>query len=104
MGVDLAHDTRVELTLHAGEPGPGIPATRALLERIWGSHVGDFLGMTETAGITAYQCNEMCGGLHVSEDYFLEEVLDLERALGRQDMRGAVDMGLKADAALVELS
>jgi phenylacetate-CoA ligase len=78
MGIDLARDTRVVMTLHAGEPGPCIPATRALLEGIWGAHAGDFLGMTETAGITAYECSEKTGGLHVSEDYFLEEVLNPE--------------------------
>jgi phenylacetate-CoA ligase len=78
LGIDLARDTRVELTLHAGEPGPSIPATKALLERTWGARAGDFLGMTETAGITAYECNEQSGGLHVSEDHFLEEVLDPE--------------------------
>ncbi len=76
LGIDLARDTSVVMTLHAGEPGPGIPATRALIEGIWGSHAGDFLGMTETAGITAFECSEKRSGLHVSEDYFLEEVLD----------------------------
>jgi len=76
MGIDLAAETRIELSIHAGEPGPSIPATRALLEDVWGSRAGDFLGMTETAGITAYQCDGESGGLHVSEDYFLEEVLD----------------------------
>jgi phenylacetate-CoA ligase len=76
MGIDLATETRVELSIHAGEPGPSIPATKALLEGIWGSRAGDFLGMTETAGITAYQCDGQSGGLHLSEDYFLEEVVD----------------------------
>lgn len=75
IGVDLARDTGVELTIHAGEPGPSIPATKRLLENLWGAHAGDFLGMTETAGITAYECNEK-SGLHISEDYFLEEILD----------------------------
>lgn len=75
LGIDLATETRVAMTLHAGEPGPCIPSTRALLEGIWGAHAGDFLGMTETAGITAYECSEKPGGLHISEDYFLEEVL-----------------------------
>jgi phenylacetate-CoA ligase len=78
VGVDLARDTRIVMTLHAGEPGPCIPATRTLIEGIWGSHAGDFLGMTETAGITAYECAEKRGGLHISEDYFLEEILDPE--------------------------
>jgi phenylacetate-CoA ligase len=75
MGVDLPRETRVELGIHAGEPGGSIPATKRLLEGRWGYHAGDFLGMTETAGITAYECTEK-SGLHVSEDYFLEEVLD----------------------------
>ena len=75
-GIDLARETKVVMTLHAGEPGPGIPTTRALIEGIWGAHAGDFLGMTETAGITAYECSEKRSGLHISEDYFLEEVLD----------------------------
>jgi phenylacetate-CoA ligase len=76
LGIDLKRDTRVELTLHAGEPGANIPATKALIESSWGSRAGDFMGMTETAGITGWECNEQCGGLHVSEDYFLEEILD----------------------------
>jgi phenylacetate-CoA ligase len=76
MGVDLARDTGVRITLHAGEPGASIPSTKALIEETWGSHAGDFMGMTETAGITAYECSEKSGGLHISEDYFLEEVLD----------------------------
>lgn len=75
-GLDLALDTQVALTLHAGEPGASIPATKALIQTIWGARAGDFLGMTETLGITAYECSAGSGGLHVSEDYFLEEVLD----------------------------
>lgn len=88
MGVDLARDTRVDLTLHAGEPGPSIPATKALIEETWGSHAGDFLGMTETAGITAFECSDKCGGLHVSEDYFFEEALD--PATGEPVLEGEV--------------
>ncbi len=76
MGIDLARDTRVELSLHAGEPGGSIPATKELIASAWGTRAGDFLGMTETAGITAFECSDMCGGLHISEDYFLEEILD----------------------------
>jgi phenylacetate-CoA ligase len=76
MGIDLARQTSVAMTLHAGEPGPCIPNTRTQIEAIWGAHAGDFLGMTETAGITAYECAEKRGALHVSEDYFLEEILD----------------------------
>jgi phenylacetate-CoA ligase len=76
LGIDLARDTRVELLLLAGEPGANIPATKALIQDMWGARAGDFMGMTETAGITAFECNEQSGALHVNEDYFLEELLD----------------------------
>jgi phenylacetate-CoA ligase len=76
MGIDPARDTRIELLLVAGEPGGNIPATKALLESTWGARVGDFMGMTETAGITAFECSEQSGALHINEDYFLEELLD----------------------------
>jgi phenylacetate-CoA ligase len=76
LGIDPARDTRIELVLVAGEPGGNIPATKALLQETWGARVGDFMGMTETAGITAFECNEQSGALHLNEDYFLEEVLD----------------------------
>ncbi len=76
MGIDLARDTRVELLLLAGEPGANIPATKALIQDMWGARAGDFMGMTETAGITAFECSEQSGALHVNEDYFLEELLD----------------------------
>lgn len=78
MGVDLARDTRVELLLHAGEPGASIPATKAILERKWGAHAGDFAGMTETAGISAFECAAKSGGIHIAEDHFIEEVIHPE--------------------------
>ncbi|HEY7062048.1 MAG TPA: phenylacetate--CoA ligase family protein [Chloroflexota bacterium] len=76
LGIDLARDTRVELLLLAGEPGANIPATKALIQDMWGARAGDFMGMTETAGITAFECSEQSGALHINEDYFLEEFLD----------------------------
>jgi phenylacetate-CoA ligase len=76
MGVNLATETRVELLIHAGEPGASIPATKALLERLWGAHAGDFAGMTETAGISAFECSAKSGGIHVAENHFLEEVIN----------------------------
>lgn len=76
MGVDLARDTAVELLLHAGEPGASIPATKRLIEQKWGALAGDFAGMTETAGISAFECSARSGGIHIAEDHFLEEVVD----------------------------
>ena len=78
LGIDLAKGTRVELLLHAGEPGASIPATKALIERLWGAHAGDFAGMTETAGISAFECAAKPGGMHIAEDHFIEEVIDPE--------------------------
>lgn len=77
-GIDLARDTKVEILVHAGEPGASIPSTKALLERKWGAHAGDFAGMTETAGIAAFECAAKSGGIHIAEDHFLEEVIDPE--------------------------
>lgn len=78
MGLDLAGGTRVQRLIHAGEPGASIPATQAMIEAKWGARAGDFAGMTETAGISAFTCQERCGGLHVAEDHFIEEVIDPE--------------------------
>jgi phenylacetate-CoA ligase len=75
-GIDLAGETRVELLIHAGEPGASIPATKALLEQKWGAHAGDFAGMTETAGISAFECSAKSGAIHIAEDHFIEEVVD----------------------------
>lgn len=76
LGIDLATETKVELLIHAGEPGASIPATKALLEQKWGAHAGDFAGMTETAGISAFECSAKSGGIHIAEDHFIEEVID----------------------------
>ncbi len=76
IGLDLARDTRVELLIHAGEPGASIPSTKALIEQRWGALAGDFAGMTETAGISAFECAARSGGIHVAEDHFIEEVID----------------------------
>ncbi|HYY90234.1 MAG TPA: phenylacetate--CoA ligase family protein, partial [Chloroflexota bacterium] len=40
MGLDLARGTRVELLLHAGEPGASIPATRQRIEQQSGALAG----------------------------------------------------------------
>lgn len=76
MGIDLARDARVEMLVTAGEPGANIPSTKAMIEESWGAHLGDFAGMTETGGISAFECSEKAGGIHIVEDHFLEEVID----------------------------
>jgi phenylacetate-CoA ligase len=64
----------VRVTVHAGEPGAGIPAVRARIEAGWGARAFDHAGMTEV-GAYGYECAERAG-LHVNESDFIMEVLD----------------------------
>ncbi|HXH81885.1 MAG TPA: AMP-binding protein [Candidatus Tectomicrobia bacterium] len=64
----------VRATVHAGEPGAGIPAVRARIEAGWGARAYDHAGMTEM-GAYGYEC-EAQAGLHVNEAEFIAEVLD----------------------------
>jgi phenylacetate-CoA ligase len=73
-GIDLARDLRVRTTLHAGEPGAGIPATRERIERLWGATTYDHPGASEV-GAFAFSCSER-SGVHVIESEFIAEVID----------------------------
>ncbi|MFN0166368.1 MAG: phenylacetate--CoA ligase family protein [Bryobacteraceae bacterium] len=74
-GFDLSA-SRVRRIIVAGEPGGGIPATRALIERLWpGARVADHHGMTEI-GPVSYECPARQGVLHVIEAAYFAEVID----------------------------
>jgi phenylacetate-CoA ligase len=64
----------IRTTVHAGEPGAGIPAVRQRLETLWGARVYDHAGMTEVGGY-GFACPAQ-RGLHVNELEFVCEVLD----------------------------
>ena len=64
----------VRVTVHAGEPGAGIPSVRARIEEGWGARSYDHSGMTEM-GAYGYECAAQAG-LHVNESEFIAEVLD----------------------------
>jgi phenylacetate-CoA ligase len=64
----------VRVTVHAGEPGAGIPSVRARIEAGWGVRAYDHAGMTEM-GAYGYEC-EAQAGLHVNESEFVAEVID----------------------------
>jgi phenylacetate-CoA ligase len=64
----------VRTTVHAGEPGAGIPAVRARIEEGWGARAFDHAGMTEM-GAYGYECRAQAG-LHVNESEFIAEVID----------------------------
>jgi phenylacetate-CoA ligase len=72
-GID-AEKLPVRITVHAGEPGAGIPAVRARIESGWGARAFDHAGMTEM-GAYGYEC-EAQAGLHVNESEFIAEVID----------------------------
>jgi len=72
-GVDPAA-LPVRITVHAGEPGAGIPSVRARIEAGWGARAFDHAGMTEM-GAYGYEC-EAQAGLHVNESEFVAEVID----------------------------
>ena len=64
----------VRATVHAGEPGAGIPAVRARIEECWGARAYDHAGMTEM-GAYGFECAAQAG-LHVNESEFIVEVID----------------------------
>jgi phenylacetate-CoA ligase len=72
-GMDLRR-LGVRTTVHAGEPGAGIPAVRARIEAGWGANAFDHAGMTEM-GAFGYECLAQAG-LHVNETEFIAEVID----------------------------
>ena len=74
-GIDPA-GLGVRTTIHAGEPGAGIPAVRRRLESLWGARVYDHAGMTEV-GAYGFECAAQTGP-HVNELEFVAEVLDPE--------------------------
>ncbi len=70
-------DTRkssVRVTIHGGEPGASIPATRSRIEQAWGAKTYDHAGMTEM-GAYGFACSQQ-QGLHVNEGEFVAEILD----------------------------
>lgn len=74
-GIDLA-DGPARVTIHAGEPGAGIPAVRQRIEAAWGARAVDHAGATEV-GAWGYGCGEG-DRMHVHESEFVAEVVDPE--------------------------
>ena len=72
-GIDLAASD-IRITVHAGEPGGSVPATRDLIERSFGARCFDHTGMTEL-GPTGVSC-EARDGVHLIESEFVFEVRD----------------------------
>ena len=75
LGLDL-RESGVRATIHAGEPGASIPATRAAIEEAYGATCFDHTGMTEL-GPTGFSCSQR-DGIHLIDSEFIFEVLDAE--------------------------
>src|SRR3982074_687321 len=72
-GIDLAASD-IRITVHAGEPGASVAATRDLIERSFGARCFDHSGMTEL-GPTGVSCDAR-DGVHLIESEFVFEVRD----------------------------
>lgn len=78
LGIDLPKQAKVRRVIVSGEPAGSIPATKKLIEEMWGAKCGDTAGMTEIGTIMIFECEKQPGGTHIIEDHFIEEVLDPE--------------------------
>lgn len=74
-GINLA-ESNVRITIHAGEPGASLPATKELIERSWGAQCCDHAGATEV-GAWGFE-NATHGDFHVNEGEFIAEVIDAD--------------------------
>jgi phenylacetate-CoA ligase len=73
IGVNLSAAS-IRTTIHAGEPGASIPATRAAIEAAYSALSFDHTGMTEL-GPTGYSCSQR-DGVHLIESEFIFEVAE----------------------------
>ncbi len=75
-GVDIAN-SNVRVTIHAGEPGASLPATKRRIESAWGSRCYDHTGATEV-GAWGFECQAQ-SGVHLNEGEFIFDVIDPDR-------------------------
>ena len=75
-GINLSEESSVRVTIHAGEPGASVPATKQRIETRWGARAYDHTGATEV-GAWGFMCEQQAG-IHLNEDEFICEVLDPE--------------------------
>ncbi len=73
-GIDL-RALGVRATVHGGEPGASIPATKRRIEDLWGARCFDTCGLTE-GGHLGFECLEAPGDVHLHEDDYVVEVID----------------------------
>lgn len=85
--IDIAREENFDLstikmraTVHAGEPGALVPATKARLENSWGAKAYDHAGASEV-GAHSFECQTQPGSTHAIESEFIVEAIDPETGL-----------------------
>jgi phenylacetate-CoA ligase len=68
-------DIPLRLTIHAGEPGANVPATKARIQQAWNAKCFDHAGASEV-GAHSFECECQPDGIHVIESEFIVEVID----------------------------
>jgi len=68
-------DLQIRATVHAGEPGANVPATKRRIEEGWSAKCYDHAGASEI-GPHSFECQAQPDGIHVIESEFIAEVLD----------------------------
>ncbi len=66
--------SHVRITIHAGEPGASLPATKHRIQSAWGARCYDHIGATEV-GAWGFECQAQAG-VHLNEGEFICEVID----------------------------
>jgi phenylacetate-CoA ligase len=84
-GIDLARSA-LRVSIHAGEPGASIPATRERIEREFGVAAFDHTGATEV-GAHGFSCSAR-DGVHLNESEFIVEIVDEKGADAREEGEG----------------
>lgn len=74
-GMNLASESAIRITIHAGEPGASIPSTKKKIEEAWGAECFDHPGATEV-GPFGFECQAHCGAVHINEAEYIAEVID----------------------------
>lgn len=93
-GFDLA-SIALKATVHAGEPGANIPATKARIESAWSAKCFDHAGASEI-GAHSFECEVQPGGTHLIESEFIAEVID-------PDSGAAVAPGRRGELVITNL-
>jgi len=65
----------MRITVHAGEPGASVPATKSRIEGEWGAKCYDHAGASEV-GAHSFECQAQPGGTHAIDSEFIVEVVD----------------------------